>query len=83
MYSTLFITFLVITLTNGESRLITSHYKAVNFAREIKGGRLHGSVIREIEVILRVLVDYIVWKKVHVGHTTLDPVKTRRCLNVN
>ena len=50
MYSTLLITFLVITLTNGESRLTTSHYKAVNFAREIKGGRLNGSVIREIEV---------------------------------
>ena len=50
MYSTLLITFLVITLTNGESRLTTSHYKAVNFAREIKGGRLYGSVIKEIEV---------------------------------
>ena len=36
MYSTLLITSLVITLTNGESRLTTSHYKAVNFAREIK-----------------------------------------------
>ncbi|CAH3158029.1 unnamed protein product [Pocillopora meandrina] len=50
MYVTLLITFLVITLTNGESRLTTSHYKAVNFAREIKGGRLYGSVIKEIEV---------------------------------
>ena len=37
----------------------------------------------KLKWILRVLVDYIVWKKVHVGHTTLDPVKTRRCLNVN
>ena len=35
----------------------------------------------KLKWILRVLVDYIVWKKVHVGHTTLDPVKTRRCLN--
>ena len=50
MYSTLLITFLVITLTNGEGRLTTSHYKAVNFAGEIKGGRLNGSVIKKIEV---------------------------------
>ena len=50
MYVTLLITFLVITLTNGESRLTTSNYKAVNFAKEIRGRRLNGSVTKEIEV---------------------------------
>ena len=50
MFATLFLTSLVITLTNGESRLTTSNYKAVNFAREIRGRRLKGSVIKEIEV---------------------------------
>ena len=40
----------MITLTNGESRLTTSNYKAVNFAREIRGRRLNGSVIKEVEV---------------------------------
>ena len=50
MFATLFLTSLVITLTNGESRLTTSNYKAVNFAKEIRGRRLNGSVIKEIEV---------------------------------
>ena len=50
MFATLLLTSLVITLTNGESRLTTSNYKAVNFAREIRGRRLNGSVIKEIEV---------------------------------
>ena len=49
MYATL-LTSLVITLANGESRLTTSNYKAINFAREIRGRRLHGRVIKEIEV---------------------------------
>ena len=30
--------------------MTTSNYKAVNFAREIRGRRLNGSVIKEIEV---------------------------------
>ena len=50
MLATLLLTSLLITLTNGESRLTTSNYKAVNFAREIRGRRLNGSVIKEIEV---------------------------------
>ena len=50
MYTTLLLTSLVITLANGESRLTTSNYKAINFAREIRGRRLHGRVIKEIEV---------------------------------
>ena len=49
MYTTL-LTSLVITLENGESRLTTSNFKAINFAREIRGRRLHGRVIKEIEV---------------------------------
>ena len=48
MYATL-LTSLVITLANGESRLTTSNYKAINFAREIRGRRLHGRVIKETE----------------------------------
>ncbi|PFX22965.1 Ficolin-1 [Stylophora pistillata] len=50
MYATLLLTSLMIILTNGESRLITSNYKAVNFAREIRGRKLKGSVIKEVEV---------------------------------
>ena len=50
MFATLLLTSLVITLTNGESRLTTSNYKAVNFAKEIRGRRLNGSVTKEIEV---------------------------------
>lgn len=50
MYGALLLTSLVITLTNGESRLITSNYKAVNFAREIRRRRLNGNVIEEIDV---------------------------------
>ena len=49
MYATL-LTSLVITLANGESRLTTFNFKAINFAREIRGRRLHGRVIKEIEV---------------------------------
>lgn len=50
MYATLLLTSLMIILTNGESRLITSNYKAVNFAREIRGRRFNESVIKEIDV---------------------------------
>ena len=49
MYATL-LTSLVITLANGEGRLTTFNFKAINFAREIRGRRLHGRVIKEIEV---------------------------------
>ena len=46
----LFLASLMITFTNGETRMITPNFKAVNFAREIRGRRLNGSVIREMEV---------------------------------
>ncbi|XP_022809161.1 ficolin-2-like [Stylophora pistillata] len=44
------LSFLLISFTNGDIRMITPNFKAVNFAREIRGRRLNGSVIREIEV---------------------------------
>ena len=50
MFATFLLTSILITLTNGESRLTTSNYKAVNFAKEIRGRRLNGSVTKEIEV---------------------------------
>lgn len=41
---------LAIAFTCGDPRIITPVFRAVNFAREIRGRRLNGSVIREIEV---------------------------------
>ncbi|XP_022809164.1 ficolin-2-like [Stylophora pistillata] len=41
---------LAIAFTCGDPRIITPVFRAVNFAREIRGRRLNGSVFREIEV---------------------------------
>ncbi|XP_078357566.1 microfibril-associated glycoprotein 4-like [Oculina patagonica] len=50
----MFLHLLSVTLTfvfvNGVTRMITPNYKAVNFAKEIRGRRLNGSVFRETEV---------------------------------
>ena len=40
----------MITSTNGITKVITTYFKAVNFAKEITEWRLNGSVIRETEV---------------------------------
>ena len=50
MYLQWFLASLTITSTNAVTRTFTPNFKAVNFATEIKGRRLNGSVIREIEV---------------------------------
>ena len=39
-----------LSFVNGVTRLTTPNYKAVNFAKEIKGRKLHGRVIREVKV---------------------------------
>ena len=41
---------LTIAFTNGDPRMMTPVFQAVNFAREIRGRRLNGSVITEIQV---------------------------------
>ena len=41
---------LTIAFTYGDPRMMTPVFQAVNFAREIRGRRLNGSVIREIQV---------------------------------
>ena len=41
---------LTIAFTYGDPRMTTPVFQAVNFAREIRGRRLNGSVIREIQV---------------------------------
>ena len=40
----------MITSTNGITKMITPNFKAVNFGKEIRGRRLNGSVIGELEV---------------------------------
>ena len=62
---------------------MTTVFQAINFARDIRGRRLNGSVIDKYKWIQRVLADYIASKKAHVCHTTLDPQQTTRSLNVN
>ena len=54
MYLQCFLAFVMITSTNAVSRIFTPDLKAVNFAKEIRGRRLNGSVIREMEVDLEV-----------------------------
>ena len=41
---------LTISFTYGDPRMMTTVFQAVNFAREIRGRRLNGSVIREIQM---------------------------------
>jgi hypothetical protein len=50
MYLQWFLASVMITSTNGVTRTITPNFKAINFAKEIRGRRLNGSVIREMEV---------------------------------
>ena len=40
----------VLPFVNGITRITTANYKAVNYAKEIKGRKLHGPVIREVKV---------------------------------
>ena len=41
---------LTISFTYGDPRIMTYVFQGVNFAREIRGRRLNGSVIRQIQV---------------------------------
>jgi len=50
MYLQWFLAFEMITSTNGITKMITPDFKAFNFAKETRGRRLNGSVIREMEV---------------------------------
>ncbi|KAL9982263.1 hypothetical protein ACROYT_G004288 [Oculina patagonica] len=50
MYLQWLLAFLTFTSANGVTRIIKPNFKAVNFAKEIRGRRLNGSVIREMEV---------------------------------
>ena len=50
MHLQIFLASVMITSTNALTRIFTPDLKAVNFAKEIRGRRLNGSVIREIEV---------------------------------
>ena len=50
MYLQWLLAYVIITSTNGLTKMITPNFKAVNFAKEIRERRLNGSVIREIEV---------------------------------
>ena len=46
----LFLMSLTIAFIYGDPRMMTTVFQAVNFAKEIRGWRLNGSVIREIKV---------------------------------
>ena len=61
---------LAIPFVNVETRLTTPNYKAVNFAKEIKGRKLDGNVIKEIEVATE-------------GSCRLECVEEDRCLSYN
>ena len=50
MYLLWFLASVIITSTNAVARIFTPDLQAVNFAKEIRGRRLNGSVIREMEV---------------------------------
>ena len=54
MYLHWFLASVMITSTNAVPRIFTPDLQAVNFAKEILGRRLNGSVIREMEVDLEV-----------------------------
>ncbi|CAH3158027.1 unnamed protein product, partial [Pocillopora meandrina] len=41
---------LTISFTYGDPRIMTTVFQAINFARDIRGRRLNGSVIRQIQV---------------------------------
>ena len=49
LYGCLFI-FLSITLVNGENKVTKPDFQAINVAKEIRGWKLNGSVIKEKEV---------------------------------
>lgn len=61
---------LAIPFVNVETRLTTPNYKAVNFAKEIKGRKLDGNVIKEIEVATE-------------GSCRLECVEEDGCLSYN
>ena len=50
MYLQWLLASVMITATNGITKMITPNFKGVNFAKEIRGRRLSGSVTREMEV---------------------------------
>ena len=70
MYLQLFLASVMITSTKGVTRIITPNFKAINFAKEIGGRRLNGSVIREVEVDSE-------------SSCGLQCVKENRCLSYN
>ena len=49
MYLQCFLASVMITSTNAVTRIFTQDLQAVNFAKEIRGRRLNGSVIMEME----------------------------------
>ena len=50
MSQVFWLAFVALPFVNGITRITTANYKAVNFAKEIKGRKLHGRVIREVKV---------------------------------
>ena len=50
MYLHWFLIFLPVTFGTGVSQIQTNDLKAINFAKEIRGHKLIGSVIKEVEV---------------------------------
>jgi len=62
--------FLAVPFTNGVTRITSPDFQAVNFAKEIRGRKLNGSVIREIEVNTE-------------GGCQVECVKENRCLSYN
>lgn len=65
--------------------MITPNVKAVNFAKEMRGRRLNGSVIRELEVDSEgsCRLQCVEENGCRVCRVTLNPVKIRRNSSVN
>jgi len=70
MYLQWLLASVIITSTNGITKIITPNFRAVNFAKEIRGRRLNGSVIREMEVDCE-------------GYCQLQCVEENNCLSYN
>ena len=64
------VAFLVIHFVNEKTRITKPNYKAVNFAKEIKGRKLDGNIIKEVEVATE-------------GSCRLECVEEDGCLSYN
>ena len=78
MYLHWFLASVMTTSTNAVSRIFTPDLQAVNFAKEIRGRRLNGSVIREMKVDLEVSCQLQCVKEIGCLSYNFGPKKMKR-----